>query len=107
LMYCHRCCFFPGFPALAKVSAVAAFPTAVEFSTATGLQRSWVVYSNFQSSLCCPWTMETHSTAVCAFPTCLLYNKLSASGRVCSGAACAIPGLPCSVYQPLAISIVN
>jgi hypothetical protein len=36
MMYSYRCCFFPGFSAMARVSAVAAFPTA-ELSSATGV----------------------------------------------------------------------
>jgi len=32
LVYSYCCCSFPGFPAIARVSAVTAFPTAVQFS---------------------------------------------------------------------------
>ncbi len=43
LMYSYRCCFFPGFSVMARVSAVAAFPTA-ELSSAT-------VFATFLASL--------------------------------------------------------
>jgi hypothetical protein len=65
------------------------------------------VHSFSLSVLCSTWTMEISiSQQSVLSPTCLLYNKLSASGHVCSASACAIPGLACSVYQPMVTSAV-
>jgi hypothetical protein len=36
-MYSYRHCFFPGFPAMVRDSAVVVLPTGIELSSATGV----------------------------------------------------------------------
>ncbi len=38
-MCSYQCCFFPGAPSVARISAVSAFPTAVEVSPVSGVSN--------------------------------------------------------------------
>ncbi len=68
LMCSYRCCFVPGVPARdTRVSAVAAYPTAVEVSSTTNV-------SNVPGGPCCCW----HSYC-CWLPCCFVLPAFFAS----------------------------
>jgi hypothetical protein len=85
-MYAYRFVSSLDYLLLAKVSAVAAFTLLLS----SLLQPVYNVHGlSVPEQPVLPLDISIPQPAVCAVPTCLLYNNLSAPGRICSAAACA------------------